>query len=88
MLDFYMGLPQLLTLGAYARVTVVVLCECLSVCYHASCHIPRLYVENEVLLNFLWCSQDMYCVDFVEIALFKSSGIICDFLTTSAFFAS
>ena len=24
------------------RVTVVVLCVCLSVCYHASCYMPRL----------------------------------------------
>ena len=52
-------------------------CVCLSVCYLASCFIPRLYVENMVPLSFLWPSQDMHCVDFVEIALFKSSGDIC-----------
>ena len=52
-------------------------CVCVSVCYHASCFISRLYVENAVPLSFLWRSQDMHCVDFVEIALFKSSGDIC-----------
>ena len=54
------------------------LCVCLSVCYRASCYIPRLiYVESRVPLSFLCCSQRMYCVDFVENALFKSSGEIC-----------
>ena len=73
----------LLTLGACARVTVVVLCVsvcvcvCVCVCYHASCHIPRLYVESKVPLSFLWRSQDVHCVDFVENALIKSSGDIC-----------
>ena len=63
------------------RVTVVVLCVCLSVClsvcYHSNCRILGLYVENKVLLGFSWQSQRMYCVDFVENALFKSSGDIC-----------
>ena len=59
------------------------LCAC--VCYHASCYILRLYVENTVPLSFLWRSQHMYCVDFVENALFKSSGDIC---WSPAFFAS
>ena len=27
-------------------------------------------------LGFIWCFQDMNCVDFVENALFKSSGEI------------
>ena len=74
-------LVQFLTLGACTRVTVVVLCVCLSVrlsvCYRASGYIPRLYVENKVPLGFLWCFQDMQCVAFVENALFKSSGDIC-----------
>ena len=52
---------------------------CVCVC-HASCHIPCLYVENKVLLSFLWRSQDMYCVDLVGNALFKSSGDISDHL--------
>ena len=52
-------------------------CVCVSVCYRASCYIPRLYVENKVPLGFLWHFQDMHCVDFVEKALFKSSGDIC-----------
>ena len=56
-----------------------------SVCYHPSCYIPRLCVENTVPLTFLWRSQDIYCVDFVENTLFKSSGDIC---WSSAFFAS
>ena len=42
------------------RVTVVILCVCVRVCvyvhlsvrYHASCHIPRLYVENGSAVNF------------------------------------
>ena len=50
---------------------------CLSVCYRASCYIPRLYVEIQVSLGFLCWSSRMYCVDFVENALFKSSGEIC-----------
>ena len=48
----------------------------LSVCYHDSCYINHLYVEKKVPLNFLWCSQDIYCVDSVDITLFKSSGNI------------
>ena len=62
------------------RVTVVVLCVCVcvsSVCYHASCYIPCLYIEHRVPLGFLWHFQHMYCVDFIENALFKSSGDIC-----------
>ena len=55
------------------RVTVVVLC----VCYLSNCHILGLYVENKVLLGFPRQSQCMYCVNFVENALFKSSGDIC-----------
>ena len=46
---------------------------CEYVCYHASCHIPDLYIENEVPLGFLWY---LY-VDFVKSTLFKSSGDIC-----------
>ena len=70
---------DLLPHSARARVTVVVLCVsvCLSATGHASCHIPRLYVENKVTLSFLWRSQDMLCVDFVENALYKSSGDNC-----------
>ena len=57
-------------------------CECVCVCvrYHASCYIPRLYVENKVPLSFLWRSQDMYCVDFVENALFKVLVTFADHL--------
>ena len=55
------------------KVKVVILC----VCYRASCSIPCLYVENWVPIGFLCHSQHMYCVDFVENALFKSSGKIC-----------
>ena len=51
----------------------VCVCVCVYVCHHASCFVPRLCIENTVLLSFLWRSQDMHCVDFVEIALFKSS---------------
>ena len=35
------------------------LCVCLYVCYHASCLIPCLYVENKVPLSFLRRSQGM-----------------------------
>ena len=54
----------------------VYLCVCVCVCYHTSCYIPRLYVENKVPLDFLWRFQYMNWVDFIEIALFKSSGDI------------
>ena len=37
----------------------VCVCVCVCVCYHASCYIPRLYIENKVLLGFLWRFQDM-----------------------------
>ena len=59
------------------RVTVVVLRVCLCVCYLSNCHILGLYVENKVLLGFPRQSQRMYCVNFVENALFKSSLDIC-----------
>ena len=52
---------------------------CLSVCYHASCYIPRLRVQFAVLQGSLWRSQFMICVDFSENALFSSFGIICQF---------
>ena len=39
-------------------------------------YVPRLHVENRVPLGFLCHSQRVYCVDFVENALFKSSGEI------------
>ena len=41
-----------------------------------SSHLLIYYVDNKVLLSFLWRFQDMYCVDFIQIALFKSSGDI------------
>ena len=69
----------LLTLGACARVTVVGLSVCLSVCYHANCYIPRLRVQFAVLQGSLWRSQFMICVDFSENALFTSLGVICRF---------
>ena len=50
---------------------------CLCVCYRAYCYIPRLYFKSRVPLGFLCCSQCICCVDFVENALFKSSGQIC-----------
>jgi hypothetical protein len=49
----------------------------LSVCYHSNYHILGLYIENKVPLGFSWQSQHMYCVDFVDNALFKSFGDIC-----------
>ena len=58
---------------ACVRVTVVILC----VYHHASCYIPRLYVENTVPLSFLHCFLLVYCVYFTEKALFGSSGDIC-----------
>ena len=50
---------------------------CVCVCYQASRYIPHLYAESLVPLGFLCCSQRMYCVDFVENALFKSYDEIC-----------
>jgi hypothetical protein len=44
------------------------MCVCMSVTKLAG-----LYVENKVLLGILWHFQDMYYVNFVENALFKSS---------------
>ena len=50
----YEGVSLLLTLGACTvRVTVVVLCVCVSVCYHASGYIPHFHVENKTPLGFL-----------------------------------
>ena len=74
----YLGhITRSLTLGACAvRVTVVV-CVCVCVCYHASCYIPRLYIEIKVPLGSTWRSQHMHCVVFVENDLFKSFGDIC-----------
>ena len=68
----------LLTLGTCLRVTVVILCVCVSVClsYRASCYIPHLSWKSGAL-GFLCCSQHMCCVHFVENILFKSSGEVC-----------
>ena len=74
-LQFGNWLSPYLTLGTCTRVTVVILSVC--VCYRASCYIPGLYVESRVPLGFLNCSQRVYCVDFVETTLFKSSGETC-----------
>ena len=46
-----------------------------------------VYVESRMPLAFLCYSPRMYCVDFVENVLFKSSGEI-SVLITSAFFTS
>ena len=64
----------------------VCVCVCMFVCYHARCFISHLNVENKVPLSFLWHSWDMYCVDFVEIALFKSSVTFSDHLCLPRFF--
>ena len=67
-----------LTLGACARVTVVILCVCLCVCYHAiNCYISRFFVEIQVPLGFPYCFQRVHYVDFAENTSFKSSGDIC-----------
>ncbi len=70
-----------LTLGACARVMVVVLCVSVyvCVCYHATCHIPRFYVSNTVLKGWLprFDCKCMYCMDLAENAPFRSSGVIC-----------
>ena len=50
---------------------------CVSVCYHASCYIPRLRVQTAVLQGSLWRSERMICVDFAENVLFSSFGVIC-----------
>ena len=64
----------LLTLGTCMRVKVVVLCMnmlCLFVCYHDS---YMYLIESWVSIRL---AQRVYCVDFIDIALFKSSGNIC-----------
>ena len=62
----------------HACVCVLCVCVCECVCYHASCYIPRLYVENiKAPLSFLCNFLHMYCVDFIENALFRSSSNIC-----------
>ena len=50
---------------------------CVSVCYHASCYIPRLRVQTAVLQGSLWRSERMICVDFAENVLFSSFSVIC-----------
>ena len=50
---------------------------CVSVCYHASCYIPRLRVQTAVLQGSLWPSKCIICVDFAENVLFSSFGVIC-----------
>ena len=54
-----------LTLGACVRVTVVVLCVCVSVCYQASCYIPCLQVQTAVLYHSLWRSKRMYYIVWI-----------------------
>ena len=79
MLELLMEGHILLALGMCVRVAVVILCVsvCLSLCYQASYYMPHFYVGSCVPLGFLCCSQRMYCVDFVENALFKSFDEIC-----------
>ena len=50
-----------------------------SVCvsYRASCYICYICIESQVLLGHQYRSQRMCCVDFIENALFESSGNIC-----------
>ena len=67
-------------------VTVVVLCVCVYIYYHADCYIPRLYNENKVsLLSFLWHFLHMCCVDFVENEL-NSEVMVTYLLIISGFF--
>ena len=54
----------------------VCVCVCVCVCHRSNIYLPRLYIESRVPLGFLCCSQRMYCVDFIENTLFKSSGKI------------
>ena len=53
-----------------ARVTVVVLCVCLSVCYHSSGGIVHFYAETKVRAALL-----RYYLD--KNASFRSYGVIC-----------
>ena len=52
-------------------------CVCVSVCYQASCYIPRMQVQTVVLYDFSWRSKRMYCVDSAENTLFACFGVIC-----------
>ena len=45
---------------------------CVSVCYHASCYIPRLRVQTAVLQGSSRRSKHMICVDLTENVLFQS----------------
>ena len=53
----------------------VCVCVCLSVTLLAASYL--IYTLKTRVPLSLWPSQDMYYVDFVEIALFKSFGDIC-----------
>ena len=72
-----------LTLGACARVTVVVICVCVSVCYRNSCYIPCLYVEDKVPLGFciVWLLLKMLCSKVL--ATFADHLCLLCFLTSS-----
>ena len=71
--------PRRMREGYGSRFVCVCVCVsvCVCVCYHTSCYIPHLYIDIKVPLGFLWRFQDTHCVDFIENALFKSSGDIC-----------
>ena len=75
--DFYLRVVFINPRRMRRRVTVVVLCVCLSVYYHKISCLPRLYVANKVLQGSLWCFQRFYRLAFPENALFKSYGVIC-----------
>ena len=49
---------------------------CVYVYYHASCYIPGLYDANKGAIRLFTAFLKYECVNFIENALFKSSGDI------------
>ena len=70
-----MSITEMIQPSAHARgllQSFLSLCLLLSLLLHTS-----FIFKSRVPLGFLCCSQCICCVDFVENALFKSSGQIC-----------
>ena len=76
-------LPHLLTLGACARGTVVILCVCVCVCLSVCLSVTMksatylVYTRKQGVIDFFMVFQGFSSVACAENALFKSSDIIC-----------
>ena len=53
----------------------------MSVCYHASCYIPHLYIQSEASWDSLQALKDLYYLVFAENVVFGRYMRLDSFLT-------